>query len=121
MTRSEQCLILTEISLGTTSLRITGRGRTAADLGIELETDTRPVTRALMCGAWLEHSPILTWLVVALGTAYLVRYLAATDDRPNALNLNSLNLTFCSSGSSCTARRRGSCTRFGPPRRQCRV
>ena len=54
-----------------------GRGRTARDLGISLEeheidplvTAARPTP-----GQWLEHSPWLTWAVVAIGGAYLVRY-----------------------------------------------
>jgi short-chain fatty acids transporter len=45
-------------------------------------------------GAWLEHSPILTWFVVALGGAYLVRYFMQAGEPLNALNLNVLNLTF---------------------------
>jgi short-chain fatty acids transporter len=45
-------------------------------------------------GAWLEHSPILTWLVVALGVSYLARYFSAAGDPLNALNLNILNLAF---------------------------
>jgi short-chain fatty acids transporter len=42
----------------------------------------------------LEHSPILSWFVVALGTAYLVRYFAATDNPLNAITLNVINLAF---------------------------
>jgi short-chain fatty acids transporter len=43
---------------------------------------------------WFEHSPILSWFVVALGTAYLVRYFAATDNPLNAITLNVINLAF---------------------------
>ena len=45
-------------------------------------------------GAWLEHSQVLTWLIVALGGTYLVRYFAAAGDPLNALTLNILNLAF---------------------------
>jgi short-chain fatty acids transporter len=45
-------------------------------------------------GQWLEHSPLLTWLIVALGATYLVRYFVDAGDPLNALNLNILNLAF---------------------------
>jgi short-chain fatty acids transporter len=43
---------------------------------------------------WLEHSRVLSWFVVALGGAYLVRYFAATDNPLNAITLNVINLAF---------------------------
>src|SRR5580765_887450 len=52
-----------------------GRGKTAAHLGIDLSrTERRPENvepRTSHPGAWLEHSPVLSWFVVALGGAYL--------------------------------------------------
>jgi short-chain fatty acids transporter len=45
-------------------------------------------------GQWLEHSPLLSWLVVALGGAYLVRYFAQAQEPLNAINLNIVNLSF---------------------------
>jgi short-chain fatty acids transporter len=74
-----------------------GRGRTARDLGIDLgEREIAPLAddRARTPGAWLEHSPMLTWLVVALGVAYLVRYFSEAGEPLNAINLNILNLAF---------------------------
>jgi short-chain fatty acids transporter len=74
-----------------------GKGKTARDLGVELgERRTENVERrtSLTPGQRLEHSPILTWLVVLLGASYLVRYFAAAADPLNALNLNILNLAF---------------------------
>ena len=78
-----------------------GEGKTARDLGIDLgsrdsEVGSRanPESRPTNPGQWLEHSPLLTWLVVALGVAYLARYFAAAGDPLNALNLNILNLSF---------------------------
>src|ERR1019366_4618896 len=73
-----------------------GRGRTAQDLGIELgERELEPpAVKAITPGSWLEHSPILTWLVVALGAAYLVRYFMQAGEPLNALTLNILNLAF---------------------------
>ena len=73
------------------------RARTARDLGIDLgehADDDAPSPPAHTPGAWLEHSPLLTWFVVALGGTYLVRYFAAAPEPLNAINLNVLNLGF---------------------------
>lgn len=75
----------------------TGRAKTAATLGIELgdsemtlpESSLRPPP-----GQWLEHSPILNWLIVLIGGTYLVRYFLAAREPLNAINLNIVNLTF---------------------------
>jgi short-chain fatty acids transporter len=89
-----------------------GKGKTARDLGIDLGRPERRTEnselrtqnsqlrtensqlRTSIPGQWLEQSPLLTVLVVALGLAYLVRYFAAAADPLNALNLNILNLAF---------------------------
>jgi len=74
-----------------------GRGRTAHDLGIDLGTSeiSEPqAPRSIPPGAWLEHSPLLTWLIFALGATFLVRYFMQTDEPLNALNLNIVNLAF---------------------------
>jgi short-chain fatty acids transporter len=78
-----------------------GEGKTARDLGIDVAlghgTDIGAqnlepgVTRP---GQWLEHSSLLTWLIVALGGTYLVRYFMQSAEPLNALNLNILNLAF---------------------------
>src|SRR5262245_461720 len=93
--------VLVEIVVVTTVMWLAtppaGRGMTAADLGVKLgtsEVTDPPTPRNIPPGAWLEHSPILTWFVVALGVTYLVRYFMQTDDPLNALNLNIVNLTF---------------------------
>jgi short-chain fatty acids transporter len=76
-----------------------GQGKTARDLGIELEPspehrtpNPEPGTRNP--GQWLEHSRVLTWLIVALGGTYLVRYFMQAGEPLNAFNLNILNLAF---------------------------
>jgi short-chain fatty acids transporter len=75
-----------------------GAGKTARDLGIDLgveEAGVRPINpRPINPGRWLEQSPLLTWLIVALGFWYLVRYFEAAGDALNAINLNILNLAF---------------------------
>ena len=73
------------------------RAKTAAMLGIELgdgevADPVRPAS--IPPGAWLEHSPLLTWLIVGLGAVYLARYFAAAPDPLNALTLNVVNLVF---------------------------
>jgi short-chain fatty acids transporter len=78
-----------------------GRGRTARDLGIDLgEREFEPPVAPAdpVPGAWLEHSPILTWVVVALGATYLVRYFASAADPLNAITLNIVNFTFLLAG-----------------------
>jgi len=74
-----------------------GRGRTAADLGVKLgpsEVVEPPRPHNIPPGAWLEHSPILTWFIVAIGAVYLIRYFMQTPDPLNALNINIVNLIF---------------------------
>jgi short-chain fatty acids transporter len=74
-----------------------GRGRTAADLGVTLgsgEIVEPPTPHHIPPGAWLEHSPLLTWFIVAMGAVYLVRYFMQADEPLNALNLNIVNLIF---------------------------
>jgi short-chain fatty acids transporter len=79
------------------------RARTARDLGIDLRKPQsrapqsaigNPQRRDLHPGQRLEHSRLMTWLVVALGVAYLARYFWQAGDPLNALTLNSLNLIF---------------------------
>ena len=77
------------------------RAKTARMLGIELGADegTEPQRPAVVPpGAWLEHSPVLTWVIVGLGVWYLVQYFARAGDPLNALNLNILNLMFLLAG-----------------------
>lgn len=74
-----------------------GRGKTAADLGVKLgpsDIGIAPKPHDIPPGAWLEHSPILTWFVVAIGATYLVHYFMQADEPLNALNLNIVNLIF---------------------------
>jgi short-chain fatty acids transporter len=75
------------------------RARTARDMGVDLEPTSAishqpSAMRALPPGQRLEHSRLVTWLVVALGAVYLARYFAQAGDPLNALTLNSLNLIF---------------------------
>jgi len=74
-----------------------GRGKTAHDLGINVgpaeNAEPARVDKPTP-GQWLEHSPILNWLIVLVGGTYLVRYFMQTSEPLNAINLNIVNLTF---------------------------
>jgi short-chain fatty acids transporter len=74
-----------------------GRGRTARDLGIALgqsEIEPPAAVARTTPGQWLEHSPVLNWLIVLIGGTYLVRYFIAAGEPLSAINLNIVNLTF---------------------------
>ena len=82
-----------------------GRGKTAHDLGIELKHVGNQFDelipdmfgegrRRRAPGQWLEHSPILTWAIVAIGATYLWRYFVQSGDPLGALTLNALNMAF---------------------------
>lgn len=93
--------VLVEIAVVTTLMWLVtppaGRGRTAQDLGITLgESEISapvPVTKPTP-GQWLEHSPILNWLIVLIGGTYLVRYFMQAGEALGAINLNTVNLSF---------------------------
>ena len=73
------------------------RARTAADLGIDLgESEFRPSDKPAHVppGARLEHSPILTLIVVAMAAAYLLRYFGRAADPLNAITVNIINFVF---------------------------
>jgi short-chain fatty acids transporter len=74
-----------------------GRGKTARDLGIALgkaEIEPPPAVVKPTPGQWLEHSPILNWIIVVIGGTYLARYFMQAGEPLNAINLNIVNLTF---------------------------
>jgi short-chain fatty acids transporter len=80
-----------------------GRARTAAALGIDLGSgheaeQPNEEAHAYRPGAWLEHSPLLAWMVVLLGVAYLTRYFMRAPEPLNAITLNVLNLAFLLAG-----------------------
>ena len=73
------------------------KAKTAAALGINLGTQEfspSPRPRALSPGQWLEYSPILSMIVVALGAVYLVRYFGRAAEPLNAITVNIINFAF---------------------------
>jgi short-chain fatty acids transporter len=93
--------VVVEIAIVTTVMWLVtppaGRGKTAQDLGIALgqaEIEPPPPVAKPTPGQWLEHSPILNWLIVLIGGTYLVRYFMQAAEPLGAINLNIVNLTF---------------------------
>lgn len=93
--------VVVEIAIVTTVMWLVtppaGRGKMAQDLGIALgqaEIEPPPPVAKPTPGQWLEHSPILNWLIVLIGGTYLVRYFMQAAEPLGAINLNIVNLTF---------------------------
>ena len=79
------------------------RACTAAELAIDLGPAEPPAPgRARVPGEWLEHSPLLVWPIVGLGSAYLVRVFvlraSSVPEALNALDFNTINLFFLVAG-----------------------
>ena len=78
------------------------KAKTAAMLGVELPFDSRDDASAvplaqgkgLTPGAWLEHSPILSLVLVAFGAIYLIRYFNRAPEPLNAITINIINFSF---------------------------
>jgi short-chain fatty acids transporter len=66
------------------------RRRKPAERDAQAKADADPRSPA----QFFEHSPLLSWFVVALGATYLIRYFAAADNPLNAITLNTINLAF---------------------------
>jgi short-chain fatty acids transporter len=78
------------------------KAKTASMLGIDLgksEIAQPPKPEGpVPPGAWLEHSPLLNLLVVALGAIFIARYFNRAPEPLNAITINILNLTFLIAG-----------------------
>ena len=88
-------LILISIVIARLSAPSDARASTAQMMGVELEQTTakqlRPRERP---GEWLEYSPVLTVIVVALGGGWIVEEFASKDPIVAISNLNTYNLLF---------------------------
>ena len=80
-----------------------GRGRTARDLGIETTARTHETSNPrnasfngpqMTPGQYLENAPVLSWVIAALGIAYLARYFLAAADPLSAITINIVNFAF---------------------------
>ena len=74
------------------------KAKTAAMLGVDLgksEIQAPPKPDGpIPPGARLEHSPLLNWLVAAMGVIFIARYFNRAPEPLNAITINILNLTF---------------------------
>ncbi len=74
------------------------KAKTAARLGVNLadqeENPKAQVPSLLPPGAWLEHSPLLNILIVAMAAVFLFRYFARAAEPLNALTVNIINFSF---------------------------
>jgi short-chain fatty acids transporter len=81
-----------------------GRARSARRLGIDLgpsPLEQGEPERRHVPGEWLEHSPLLIFLFVALSFSYLWSYLRASPEGVlNAVNLGAINLAFLTLGAA---------------------
>jgi short-chain fatty acids transporter len=88
-------LILISIVIARMSAPSDARASTAQMMGVELDQTTakqlRPRERP---GEWLEYSPLLTVIVVALGGGWIVEEFASKDPIVAISNLNTYNLLF---------------------------
>lgn len=67
---------------------------TAKDLGVDLSEPTASAVRPARPGDWLEHSPILTIVLVALSVGWLVHEFTTKDPLLAISNLNTYNFLF---------------------------
>ena len=68
--------------------------RSASDLGVNLDTPEEKLPPRSRPGEWLEYSPLLTVLVVALGAGWAVQTFASEDPIVAISGLNTYNLLF---------------------------
>ena len=77
------------------------RARTAESMGVDLGVsplDREDPPRRSTPGEWLEHVPLLNALFVLLAGGYLVVYFLRSEKGLDALNLNTVNLVFLTTG-----------------------
>ncbi len=70
------------------------RAKTAADLGVSLDDVSEKLPEARRPGEWLEHSPLVTILVVALGAIWIAHEFSKKDPILAISNLNTYNFVF---------------------------
>jgi short-chain fatty acids transporter len=70
------------------------RARTAQHMGVDLSEPVVDTTSTRRPGEWLEHSPILTLLMVALGGLWLFNEFTSKDPLYAISSLNTYNILF---------------------------
>jgi short-chain fatty acids transporter len=87
-------LALVTLSIAWASAPVRARAVTAQELGIPPTVTTFPPARGARPGEWLEYSPILTLVLVALGGMWLWQEFAGKGPMLAISNLNTYNLMF---------------------------
>ena len=73
------------------------KAKTASMLGVDLRDDEPGPVKSpgpIPPGAWLEHSPLLNILIVAMAAVFLFRYFGRAAEPLNALSVNIINFSF---------------------------
>ena len=87
-------LIVISILLSLWSAPSEQRAVTAQMMGVSVDASPSRLPRPERPGEWLEYSPLITLIVVALGGGWLVREFALKDPIIAISNLNTYNLLF---------------------------
>jgi short-chain fatty acids transporter len=87
-------LTIVSLVIAYTSAPGDARAKTAADLGVSLEEDGLQVKAPTRPGDWLEHSPVVTVLIVALGAIGASHEFTTKNPLIALSNLNTYNLVF---------------------------
>lgn len=91
-------LLVISIVLSHLSAPSDARAVTAQMMGESLDAPHAPVAAPTRPGEWLEYSPLLTLIVVALAGAWLWQEFARQDAITAISNLNTYNLMFLTAG-----------------------
>lgn len=99
-------VVLTIVSVWISYISAPTRERavTAADMGIDLAEKGNDIEKPKQPGEWLEYSPLLTILVVALGGYWLLQEFWSKDPILTISNLNTYNFLFLMLGMLLTWR-----------------
>jgi short-chain fatty acids transporter len=87
-------LIVVSISLSMTSAPSEEKAVTAQMMGVNVDAPQSQLRRPERPGEWLEYSPLVTLIVVALGGGWLAQEFATKDPIVAISNLNTYNLLF---------------------------
>jgi len=87
-------LVVVSMLLAHLSAPSEAKAVTAQKMGVSVEAPHSQLPRPERPGEWLEYSPLLTLIVVALGGGWLAREFATKDPIVAISNLNTYNLLF---------------------------
>jgi len=91
-------LLVISVAIAVWSAPSDGKAVTAEDMGIDMRQVDESVPPRRQPGEWLEHSPLLTILVVALAAGWVVQEFARQSWMIAISNLNTYNFIFLMAG-----------------------